>query len=159
MSDNNGSHHGYEDSHILPVASPQYLLGQVLDRLAALEEREKAREEELIALREETARQKEEIVALREEVALERAYDRQRISKLEAPAPVLSQKTGEAHLNRLFSEMKRLRMRQTTTRDAARLMGISKDQAKKLKPYLAADFRFTLLKDPHHKQRYLIILV
>jgi len=43
MSDNNGSHHGYEDSHILPVASPQYLLGQVLDRLAALEERERRR--------------------------------------------------------------------------------------------------------------------
>lgn len=121
------------------------LLVEVLERQAALEERVAALEEE--------NRQ------LREEVALERAHDRQRISKLEAPAPALREKTAEDHVNRLFSEMQRQRIKQTTTRDAARLLGVSKQQISILKPYLADDSRFVLLKDPHHKQRHLIRLV
>jgi hypothetical protein len=96
---------------------------------------------------------------LREEIALERAYDRRRIARLEEPAPALSQKAARDHLDRLFSEMRRLRMRQTTVRDAARFIGISKPHMQKLKPYLAADMRFTLLKDPNRPNRYLIRIV
>lgn len=167
---------GYELSRIPAapaVASPQYFFSQVLDRLTALEERDRQREEELAALREENRQ-------LREEVALERAHDRkriadledlvereglqsalarQRISKLEAPAPALREETAAGHLDRLFSEMRRLNLRQVTTKDAAHLLGISKRQMKDVKPYLAGDSRFVVVKDPHHKQRHLIRLV
>jgi len=102
---------------------------------------------------------KEELATFREEVALERAYDRQRISKLEAPAPALREETAAAHLDRLFSEMRRLSIRQVTTKDAARLLGMSKRQMKDVKSYLAEDSRFVVVKDPHHKQRHLIRLV
>ena len=154
MSDDNGTHQGYEDipATVPAVASKDYLLSQILDRLAALEEREKVREERLAVLEEENA-------ALREEIALERAYDRRRITALETPAPALSQKTAGDHLDKLFSEMKRQGIRQTTTRDAARFIGISKSHMQKLKPYLAADMRFSLLIDPHRTNRYLIRLV
>jgi len=148
------------------------LLVEILSQLAAVKE-------EIAALREENRALRGEIASLREDSALERAHDRkriadledlvereahdaalarQRISKLETPAPALREETAAAHLDRLFSEMKRLRIRQTTTKDAARLLGVSKPLAKKLKPYLAADSRFVILRDPHHKQRHLIRL-
>lgn len=131
--------------------STRALLVDILRQLAAVKE-------EVAELREETARQKEEITALREEVALERAYDRQRLARLETPAPALSQKTASDHVDRLFSEMRRLNIRQTTGKDAARLLGVSKPLIKKLKPYLAADPRFLILQDPRHRQRHLIRL-
>jgi vacuolar-type H+-ATPase subunit I/STV1 len=163
----------------IAFASPQLLLSEILEKLTALEERETAREEKLAALEEENRALREEIASLREDSALERAHDRkritdleklaeteardaalarQRISKLEAPAPTLREETAAAHLDSLFSEMKRLRMRQTTTKDAARLLGVSKPLIDKIKPYLAADPRFVILRDPHHKQRHLIRL-
>ncbi|HOO54764.1 MAG TPA: hypothetical protein PLX30_11085 [Methanothrix sp.] len=141
-----------DGNQIVPVASPALLLSQVLEKLTALEERDRLREEELTALREENRQ-------LREEVALERAYDRQRLARLEAPAPALREETAAAHLDHLFSEMRRLSIRQVTTTDAARLLGISKRQMKDVKPYLAEDSRFVVMKDPHHKQRHLIRLV
>jgi chromosome segregation ATPase len=111
----------------------------------------------------------DEIAALREEIAaLDAALGRtnedalfqaRRLTALETPAPPLREETASAHLDRLFSEMRRLRMRQTTVRDAARFIGISKPHMQKLKPYLAADMRFTLLKDPNRPNRYLIRIV
>ena len=153
MTDNPSQPQGYEDIPVTApaVASRDYLLSQILDRLAALEEREKVREERLAVLEEENA-------VLREEIARERASDRRRITALETPAPALSQKTAGDHLDKLFSEMKRQGIRQTTTRDAARLLGVSKPLVKKLNPHLAADPRFLILRDPRHKQRYLIRL-
>jgi predicted GNAT family acetyltransferase len=138
--------------------SDRALLAEVLARLTALEERDRLREEENATLKEENRQLRAEVESLREENALERAYDRQRISKLEAPAPVLREETAAAHLDRLSSEMRRLNIKQTTVKDAARLLGVSKPLMKKLKPYLAADSRFVVMKDPHHKQRHLIRL-
>jgi len=130
---------------IVPVASPQYLLSEILERLVAVEEENRQLRARLEELEDFTAR--------------ERALDRQRIQKLEDPAPALREETASAHLDRLFSEMRRLSIRQVTTKDAAHLLGISKRQMKDVKPYLADDSRFVVMKDPHHKQRHLIRLV
>ena len=89
----------------------------------------------------------------------ERATDRQRITALETPAPALREETAKDHVDRLFSEMRRLKMRYVTIKDAARLLEISKPHMHKLKPYLADDSRFAVIKDPHHSQRHLIGIV
>ena len=138
--------------------SDRALLSEILDRLATLEVRDREREEDIALLREENRQKDEEIATLREEIALERAYDRQRLARLEAPAPPLREETARDHLDKLFSEMKRLSIRQTTTKDAARLLGVSKPLIDKLKPYLATDSRFVIGRDPRHKQRHLIRL-
>lgn len=154
MSVNPSQPNGYEDSHIpaVPVvASKDYLLSQILDRLAALEDENRQLREEVEALR----RDHEDH---RETVAREIASDRRRITALETPAPALREETAKDHLDKLFSEMRRLNIRQTTTKDAARLLGVSKPLIDKIKPHLAADPRFVILRDPHHKQRHLIRL-
>ena len=89
----------------------------------------------------------------------ERATDRRRITALETPAPALREETAKDHVDRLFSEMRRLKMRYVTIKDAARLLEISKPHMHKLKTYLADDSRFAIIKDPHHSQRHLIGIV
>ena len=142
------------------------LLAEVLQQLQRQEDEihrlqciSQQRQRDIRRQEDEIHKLKEELATFREEVALERAYDRQRISKLEAPAPALREETAAAHLDRLFSEMRRLSIRQVTTKDAARLLGMSKRQMKDVKSYLAEDSRFVVVKDPHHKQRHLIRLV
>jgi hypothetical protein len=152
------------DNHLpaipeIAFASSQLILTEVLEKLAALEEEYRNFREE-VAL--ERAHDRKRIADLEDLVgreALEAARARQRISKLEAPSPALREETATAHLDRLFSEMRRLSIRQVTTKDAARLLGLSKRQMKDIKPYLAEDSRFVVMKDPHHKQRHLIRLV
>lgn len=125
--------------------SDRALMAEILARVATLEE--------------ENRQLRAEVESLRDENAHERAFDRQRLARLEAPAPALSQKTAEDHVNALFSEMRRLKMRYVTIKDAARLLEISKPHMHKLKPYLAEDSRFAIIKDPHHGQRQLIGIV
>ena len=127
------------------------LLSEVLGRLAAVEEENRQLRQVVEALRRDHDDH-------RETVGREIASDRRRITALETPAPALSQKTAGDHLDKLFSEMRSLSIRQTTTKDAARLLGVSKPLVKKLKPYLATDSRFVILRDPRHKQRHLIRL-
>jgi hypothetical protein len=93
--------------------SDRALMSEILARLAAVEEENRQIKTAL-------SEKDDEIAALREEIALERAYDRRRIARLEEPAPALSQKAARDHLDRLFSEMRRLSIRQTSTKDAAR---------------------------------------
>jgi len=131
--------------------SDRAFLSEVLDRLAAVEEENR----QLRQLVEALPRDHDDH---RETVGREIASDRRRITALETPALALSQKTAGDHLDKLFSEMRRLSIRQTTTKDAARLLGVSKPLVKKLKPYLAKDSRFVILRDPRHKQRHLIRL-
>ncbi|MDD3566720.1 MAG: hypothetical protein PHN90_13740 [Methanothrix sp.] len=147
-----------DHDQIVPVASQGLLISQILERLEALEGT-------VAELRDENRQKDQRIADLEARLedhesfdGRERATDRQRITALETPALALSQKTAGDHLDKLFSEMRRLSIRQTTTKDAARLLGVSKPLAKKLKPYLAADSRFVILRDPHHKQRHLIRL-
>jgi hypothetical protein len=131
--------------------SDRAFLSEVLDRLAAVEEENRQLRQVVEALRRDHDDH-------RETVGREIASDRRRITALETPALALSQKTAGDHLDKLFSEMRRLSIRQTTTKDAARLLGVSKPLVKKLKPYLAKDSRFVILRDPRHKQRHLIRL-
>ena len=88
----------------------------------------------------------------------ERATDRQRITALETPAPALREETAKDHIDRLFLAMRSQGVEQTTTKGAARLLGVSKPLIDKIKPYLATDPRFVILRDPSHKQRHLIRL-
>jgi predicted nucleic acid-binding Zn-ribbon protein len=139
--------------------STRTLLVEILSQLTTVKE-------EVAELREENRQKDQRIDELEARLEAhesfdgrERATDRQRITALETPAPALREETAKDHLNRLFSEMRRLKMRYVTIKDAARLLEISKPHMHKLKPYLADDSRFAIIKDPHHKQRHLIRLV
>jgi len=148
-----------DHDQIVPVASQGLLISQILERLEALEG--------TVAALEEEGRQKDQRIAdlearLEDHESFdgrERATDRRRITALETPAPALREETAKDHVDRLFSEMRRLKMRYVTTKDAARLLEISKPHMHKLKPYLADDSRFAIIKDPHHRQRHLIGIV
>jgi len=91
--------------------------------------------------------------------AQERAYDRQRIARLEKRPQPVSSTTANAHINRLHEQMIRFGSKQVTVNEAARLIGISKPHMKKIKQHLVVDSRFAIVKDPHHKQRHLIRLI
>lgn len=155
MSVNPSQPNGYEDSHIpaVPaVASKDYLLSQILDRLAALEDENRQLREEVEALRRDHDDH-------RETVAREIASDRRRITALETPAPALREETAKDHLDKLFAEMRRLNIRQVRLKDAARLLALSIPQMKNVKPHIGTDPRFVVVKDPRHAQRHLIRLV
>lgn len=82
-----------------------------------------------------------------------------RIAALEA-FPEIRAETASDHLDRLFSEMRRLGLRQVSTTDASRLIGISKRQMAKVKPAISDDPRFALVVDPKiHQQKHLIRIV
>ena len=132
--------------------SDRALMSEILARLAAVEEENRQLRQEVEALRRDHADH-------RETVGREIASDRRRITALETPAPALREETAKDHIDRLFSEMRRLKMRYVTIKDAARLLEISKPHMHKLKPYLADDSRFAIIKDPHHRQRHLIGIV
>ena len=148
--------------------STRSLLVEILSQLATVKDEVAELREENRQIKTALSEKDDEIAALREEIAaLDAALGRtnedalfqaRRLTALETPAPPLREETASAHLDRLFSEMRRLSIRQTTTRDAARLLGVSKPLIDKLKPHLATDSRFVILRDPHHKQRHLIRL-
>lgn len=105
--------------------------------------------EEIEALR-------EELSTLREEAALERAYDRQRLSKLENRNKTVTSDTGAAYADKLHKLMLQSGTRQISVSNAAKLLGVSRMHAHRLKPLIASDPRFAIVKDPKHKQRHLI---
>jgi len=108
-----------------------------------------AQAEEIEALR-------EELASLREDVARERALDRQRIARLEKTR---AKPTDSTHIEDLLQTMISLNIRQVSVKDAARLLELSKSRMDQLKPAIAADSRFVIVRDPRHKQRHLIRLV
>ena len=162
MTDKDSHSQEYEvtdHDQIVPVASQGLLISQILERLEALEGT-------VAELRDENRQKDQRIDELEARLEAhesfdgrERATDRQRITALETPAPALREETAKDHVDRLFSEMRRLKMRYVTIKDAARLLEISKPHMHKLKPYLATDPRFLILRDPHHRQRHLIGIV
>jgi len=102
---------------------------------------------------------KEELCGLREAVAHERAYDRQRISKLENRNKTVTSATGTAYIDKLHKLMLQSGIRHISITNAAKLLSISRMHAHRLKPSLLADSRFAIVKDPHHKQRHLIRMI
>jgi hypothetical protein len=114
----------------------------------------------LIASQAEEIRQlREELATLREEVALERAYDRQRLSKLENRNKTVTSDTGTAYADKLHKLMLQSGTRQISVSNAAKLLGVSRMHAHRLKPLIASDPRFAIVKDPKHKQRHLIRII
>ena len=110
------------------------------------------------------AQQNERIDTFWEEVTRERAFDRQRITKLEEDGKTRTQTRTSAssaaiHIDNLFEVMRRSNIRQVSARDAGRILGITARHVRRLKPHIAADKRFQIVQDPHHKQRHLIRLV
>ncbi len=105
--------------------------------------------EEIEALR-------EELGTLREEAARERAYDRQRLSKLENRNKTVTSDTGAAYADKLHKLMLQSGTRQISVSNASKLLGVSRMHAHRLKPLIASDPRFAIVKDPKHKQRHLI---
>ena len=108
--------------------------------------------EEIEALR-------EELGTLREEAARERAYDRQRLSKLENRNKTVTSDTGAAYADKLHKLMLQSGTRQISVSNAAKLLGVSRMHAHRLKPLIASDPRFAIMKDPMHKQRHLIRII
>ena len=108
--------------------------------------------EEIEALR-------EELADLRGEVALERAYDRQRLSKLENRNKTVTSDTGAAYADKLHKLMLQSGTRQISVSNASKLLGVSRMHAHRLKPLIASDPRFAIVKDPKHKQRHLIRII
>ena len=108
--------------------------------------------EEIEALR-------EELADLRGEVALERAYDRQRLSKLENRNKTVTSDTGDAYADKLHKLMLQSGTRQISVSNASKLLGVSRMHAHRLKPLIASDPRFAIVKDPKHKQRHLIRII
>lgn len=122
---------------------------ELLRRLEALEA-------ENCELRSIVGGQQEEIDRLRELTAEDIASDRRRIRDLEDRYKTVTSTTSTVHITRLHEQMTRFGTRQVTFNEAADLLGISKTHAHRLKQHLAADSRFAVVRDPHHKQRHLI---
>ena len=102
---------------------------------------------------------REELGTLREEAARERAYDRQRLSKLENRNKTVTSDTGAAYADKLHKLMLQSGTRQISVSNAAKLLGVSRMHAHRLKPLIASDPRFAIVKDPKHKQRHLIRII
>ena len=113
----------------------------------------------IVAQAEEIEALREELADLREEVALERAYDRQRLSKLENRNKTVTSDTGAAYADKLHKLMLQSGTRQISVSNAAKLLGVSRMHAHRLKPLIASDHRFAIVKDPKHKQRHLIRII
>lgn len=124
--------------------SDRALLSEVLARLAALEERDREREEEVSALREENRQKDDRIAALEARLsehedfdARGRAEDRQRLATLETSAPVPSSSppsTGRktpARIEELKARLKKRRGRAAFS-DMREEMGLSASQFSQL---------------------------
>jgi len=163
MTDDNGIHQGYEDSHIpaaAAVASPQYLLSQILDRLAAVEE-------EVSALREDNARKDERIAELEKELFNHSLHGhpemRREIEDLqsqEKTAPVVSQKTAateghQSHIKALLLQADHHRLK---IKDIAPRLGLTRQQTWNIIKDMERRRMVNVINDPHHRQRKLVEL-
>lgn len=141
---------------IATAADPVFAL---MEKVEALEARMEEMEERHAKERAEDRKRIADLEAANNLRALDIASDRRRITSLEAPAPEISTNTAADHITKLFSEMQRLKIKRIKMKDAASLIGMTDRQAKKLKPMIAEDARFQIVRDPKHKQRHLIQLI
>lgn len=116
------------------------------------------RERQLECLIKQQTRQIEKLEARIEE--MEDHFGRQLAEiRREIATPPIQDQTAQDHLDRLFSEMRRLGFKQVSIADAAKLIGVSKPHMQKIKMHVGTDMRFAMLSDPHRKNRYLIRIV
>ena len=108
-------------------------------------------------LQEENSALKRELEAFQEHVAQERAFDRQRIARLENRSEKDSPR-GEEHIEELYNIMRKNKLLSLSFANAAKFLGISKGRVKQLKPQIAKDGRFDILHSTGHKQMLIIAL-
>jgi hypothetical protein len=141
---------------IATAADPVFALMEQVEALKArIDEMEERHAKERAADRKRIG----DLERANEDRGLDIASDRRRITQLETPAPDILAETSERHINKLFYEMRRRNIHQVCMKDAAHLMELSVSQAKKLKPLIGEDRRFTIIRDTSHKQRHLIRLI
>lgn len=146
-------------------ASPtdRALMSEILARLAALEERDRLREEENATLKEENRQLRADLEAQREEVALERAYDRQRLARLEKPAPALREETAAATGHKTAARIEDLKAMLKRRRGRAAFselreeMGLSKSQFSKLARHLDKRI-FDIQRHPRKAREKVLVL-
>ncbi len=161
ISEDSEVHEVTDRDQFVPVASPQLLLSHVLERLDVLEERDRLREERVAALEAENRALKEELATVREEVSLERAHDRQRITRLEIPTSALlpPPQTGTktaARIEELKARLKRRRGRAAFS-ELREEMGLSKTQFSKLISHLDKRI-FDIQRHPRKTREKVLIL-
>ena len=136
-----------EPSITVPASLLQDLLGAIQDL-----------KEEVAQLREERDQDRQEIAALRARIAsletteeqdisrlsLDVAYDRQRLAKLEQPPEPATTKKSTGHVDELHRLMVEDRSQQVSIAKAARLLDISKERMRQLKPLILQDGRFEM---------------
>lgn len=117
-------------------------------------------EAEIEALKEDNRELWAELAETRRQMAELRRDISELRREREIGTPRVRKETAQDHLDRLFSEMRKLGLRQVGVVDAARLIGLSKRQMSSVKPAIYDDPRFALVVDPKiHKQRHLIRIV
>lgn len=130
---------------------------KILTMIEELRAENRALRAELDELRSQHEEIRRSLDAVQEELLLEIAQDRKRITALEGDGSV-TKRTAESHLDSLYTTMVSNGIKQVSFGRAAKLLGISYSYACRLGPAIESDSRFHLVKDPTHKQRWLIRL-
>lgn len=132
---------------------------RLLEMIEALRAENRVLRAELDELRSQHEEIRRSLDAVQEELLLEIAQDRKRITKLEHDeSESVSAKTASRHLDDLYQAMVANGLKQATFKRASMLLGISYSHACRLSAMIEDDPRFKLVKDQHHKQRWLIRL-
>jgi hypothetical protein len=147
----------------IPFVDPstRAIISQILEHVARQDDRLAAVEEENRQLREEVDALKYNLRTLGVWTAPQKVEDLwEWVEDLDKTRTKTRTSTAnaEGHLNRLFEVMTTSGMRQISTTNGARLLGITARHLRRLKPLIAADKRFRIVQDPHHRQRHLIRL-
>jgi hypothetical protein len=153
-----------------PVNQPDQLQ-VILDRLQALEETVVTLQEENAALHAQVDAQADEIAVLKENWKEARPattatrlddlwawveeIDSRTSSQAAEPTPTSKTQDHIDHLARVMTEDKR---RSVSVATAAKLLGISKERMRQLKPLLLADSRFELGWDRQRGQRKRVVI-
>jgi hypothetical protein len=93
---------------------------------------------------------------LEESTARERAFDRQRISRLEKTHK--DSPKAQDYIDKLYKIMRHDRLPSLSFANAAKFLGISKGRVKQLKPQILNDGRFDIFHAPGQKKKLIITL-
>ena len=140
-------------------------ISEIFQRLDELESDNQRLREELATLkvdncglRSEVHNLQTQLDELSETTGLERARDRQRITRLEEPQQPEPTKKTSGHIDNLATLMKHHRLKQVSFSQAAKLLGISRVRIQQMKPLIERSEHLIITRDPYHKQRQLIRL-
>ena len=101
---------------------------------------------------------KQDIEDIREYFPRLVAEDRARLTVLEHGTIAVEPKTVKSHLDGLHEHMMAIGRKQVSFREAAKIIGISKQRLHQFKAEIALDTRFIIIDSQSHKQKELIRL-